>query len=131
MRTVTNVVFTRAQPRCKYRLQVTPHPCLACWITASQPLTLRPPQLKAQILTPVLTCLYPVQDELRDAVLLVFANKQDLPNAMTAAEITDKLGLHSLRQRHWCPLPPCIVFTVRVQHWACGSGRTSYWDDVF
>jgi ADP-ribosylation factor 1/2 len=43
---------------------------------------------------------------LRDAVLLVFANKQDLPNAMNAAEITDKLGLHSLRQRHWyvfCP----------------------------
>ena len=38
---------------------------------------------------------------LRDAVLLVFANKQDLPNAMNAAEITDKLGLHSLRQRHW------------------------------
>eukprot|EP00955_Chlamydomonas_euryale_P101709 365366-Chlamydomonas_euryale.AAC.3 len=41
------------------------------------------------------------QDELRDAVLLVFANKQDLPNAMNAAEITDKLGLHSLRQRNW------------------------------
>uniref|UniRef100_A0A453M7U1 ADP-ribosylation factor n=1 Tax=Aegilops tauschii subsp. strangulata TaxID=200361 RepID=A0A453M7U1_AEGTS len=40
------------------------------------------------------------EDELRDAVLLVFANKQDLPNAMNAAEITDKLGLHSLRQRH-------------------------------
>ncbi|CAI0626095.1 unnamed protein product [Linum tenue] len=42
------------------------------------------------------------EDELRDAVLLVFANKQDLPNAMNAAEITDKLGLHSLRQRHCC-----------------------------
>ena len=42
-----------------------------------------------------------LKDELRDAVLLVFANKQDLPNAMNAAEITDKLGLHSLRQRHW------------------------------
>ena len=41
------------------------------------------------------------QDELRDAVLLVFANKQDLPNAMNAAEITDRLGLNSLRQRHW------------------------------
>lgn len=42
-----------------------------------------------------------LQDELRDAVLLVFANKQDLPNAMNCAEITDKLGLHSLKQRHW------------------------------
>merc|ERR1711906_40101 len=37
------------------------------------------------------------EDELRDAVLLVFANKQDLPNAMSAAEMTDKLGLHGLR----------------------------------
>lgn len=45
------------------------------------------------------------EDELRDALLLVFANKQDLPNAMNAAEITDKLGLHSLRQRAWVRLP--------------------------
>jgi ADP-ribosylation factor 1/2 len=31
------------------------------------------------------------EDELRNALLLVFANKhcQDLPNAMNAAEITD------------------------------------------
>merc|ERR1712170_115490 len=41
------------------------------------------------------------EDELRDAVLLVFANKQDLPNAMSTAEVTDKLGLHSMRQRNW------------------------------
>jgi len=41
------------------------------------------------------------EEELRDASLLVFANKQDLPNAMNAAELTNKLGLHSLRQRHW------------------------------
>merc|ERR1712063_158936 len=39
------------------------------------------------------------EDEMRDAVLLVFANKQDLPNAMPAAEITEKLGLHNLRNR--------------------------------
>merc|ERR1712006_42593 len=37
------------------------------------------------------------EDEMRDAVLLVFANKQDLPNSMTAAEITDKLGLRNMR----------------------------------
>merc|ERR1712194_169864 len=41
------------------------------------------------------------EDEMRDAVLLVFANKQDLPNAMTAAEATEKLGLHNLRHRQW------------------------------
>lgn len=28
------------------------------------------------------------EDELRDAVLLVFANKQDLPNAMSVAEVS-------------------------------------------
>merc|ERR1712000_47757 len=41
------------------------------------------------------------EDELRDAKLLVFANKQDLPNAMSVAEVTDKLGLHALRSRKW------------------------------
>ena len=49
------------------------------------------------------------EDELRDALLLVFANKQDLPNAMNAAEITDKLGLHSLRQRAWVSFPPTEI----------------------
>lgn len=39
------------------------------------------------------------EDELRDAVLLIFANKQDLPNAMAISEMTDKLGLQSLRNR--------------------------------
>lgn len=39
------------------------------------------------------------EDELRDAILLVFANKQDLPNAMSASEITEKLGLSALRGR--------------------------------
>merc|ERR1711994_605834 len=34
------------------------------------------------------------EDEMRDAVLPVFANKQDLPNSMTAAQVTEKLGLH-------------------------------------
>ncbi|XP_034050543.1 ADP-ribosylation factor 1-like [Thalassophryne amazonica] len=49
------------------------------------------------------------EDELREAVLLVFANKQDLPNAMNAAEITDKLGLHSLRQRNWYIQATCAT----------------------
>ena len=40
-------------------------------------------------------------DELRDAVLLVLANKQDLPNAMGPSEIADKLALSSMRGRQW------------------------------
>ncbi|CAD7686553.1 unnamed protein product [Nyctereutes procyonoides] len=49
------------------------------------------------------------EDELRDAVLLVFANKQDLPKATNAAEITDKLGLHTLRHRNWCIQATCAT----------------------
>ncbi|KAK2179445.1 hypothetical protein NP493_489g03110 [Ridgeia piscesae] len=49
------------------------------------------------------------EDELRDAVLLVFANKQDLPNAMTAAEITEKLGLSQLRGRNWYIQATCAT----------------------
>lgn len=49
------------------------------------------------------------EDEMRDAVLLVFANKQDLPNAMMAAEITDKLALNSLRNRQWYIQSTCAT----------------------
>jgi ADP-ribosylation factor protein 1 len=49
------------------------------------------------------------EDELRDAALLVFANKQDLPNAMSVAEVTDKLGLHSLRTRKWYIQSTCAT----------------------
>jgi len=48
------------------------------------------------------------EDELRDAALLVFANKQDLPNAMSVAELTDKLGLHSLK-RKWFIQAACAT----------------------
>jgi len=41
------------------------------------------------------------EDELRESVLLVFANKQDLPNAMSPAEVTEKLGLGKLRNKRW------------------------------
>ena len=41
-------------------------------------------------------------DLLRDAALLVFANKQDLPNSMTPSEIVDKLELNqNFRNRQW------------------------------
>ena len=40
------------------------------------------------------------EDELHDAVILVFANKQDLPNAMNVSEVTDKFGLqYQLRNK--------------------------------
>merc|ERR1711935_15411 len=49
------------------------------------------------------------EDELRDAVLLIFANKQDLPNAMSASELTEKLGLNELRNRRWYIQATCAV----------------------
>ncbi|KAM9754980.1 ADP-ribosylation factor 4-like [Menidia menidia] len=41
------------------------------------------------------------EDELKDAVLLVFANKQDLPNALSVSELTERLGLQALRNKTW------------------------------
>ena len=49
------------------------------------------------------------EDELRDAVLLVFANKQDLPTAMNAAEMTEKLNLNSMRNRNWYIQATCAT----------------------
>ena len=49
------------------------------------------------------------EDELRDACLLVFANKQDLPNAMNAAELTEKMGLNQLRNRNWYIQATCAT----------------------
>uniref|UniRef100_F6SAC7 ADP ribosylation factor 4 n=2 Tax=Ornithorhynchus anatinus TaxID=9258 RepID=F6SAC7_ORNAN len=49
------------------------------------------------------------EDELRDAVLLLFANKQDLPNAMAISEMTDKLGLQALRNRTWYVQATCAT----------------------
>ena len=40
-------------------------------------------------------------DRLRNATLLVFNNKQDMPNAATTTEVTEKLGLRNRREREW------------------------------
>ncbi|XP_054154849.1 uncharacterized protein LOC128953386 [Oppia nitens] len=39
--------------------------------------------------------------EMRDVVLVVVANKHDLPNTMSAKELEFKLGLNRIRQKHW------------------------------
>jgi len=68
------------------------------------------------------------EDELREAHVLVFANKQDLPNAMTASELTDQLGLQSLRNRKvnnnfpdmsgifWEGIPFNLMFNTILNH---------------
>jgi len=41
------------------------------------------------------------EEELKDACLLVFANKQDLPGALTDAQVSEALGLSNLKNRQW------------------------------
>ncbi|XP_057292510.1 ADP-ribosylation factor 1-like 2 [Hydractinia symbiolongicarpus] len=39
----------------------------------------------------------------------VFRHFKDLPNAMNAAEVTDKLGLHNIRNRSWYIQATCAT----------------------
>ena len=39
------------------------------------------------------------EEELKDAVLTVFANKQDLEGALSHEEISEKLGLSKIKNR--------------------------------
>jgi ADP-ribosylation factor protein 1 len=48
------------------------------------------------------------EDELKDAVVLVLANKQDM-GIMSVPELTDKLGLTSLRGRDWYIQGTCAL----------------------
>ncbi|TKC47059.1 hypothetical protein EI555_016042 [Monodon monoceros] len=54
------------------------------------------------------------EDELRDAVFLLFASKQDLPNATAISEMTDKLGPWSLCNRTWYVQATCATQGTRL-----------------
>ena len=41
------------------------------------------------------------EDELKEALVLVFANKQDLPGALDEAKIAEALELHKIKSRTW------------------------------
>lgn len=41
------------------------------------------------------------EEELKDAIVLIFANKQDLPNALSASEVTERLKLSEIKGRKW------------------------------
>ena len=44
------------------------------------------------------------EDELNDCFLMVMANKQDLPNAMSLNTVANRLGLNLLLSRTWSEL---------------------------
>lgn len=41
------------------------------------------------------------EDELKSACVCVFANKQDMPEALSTAEIAEHLGLDSIVDKKW------------------------------
>ncbi|KAM9955411.1 hypothetical protein ACTFIR_011849 [Dictyostelium discoideum] len=47
-----------------------------------------------------------IQDELKGTQILIFANKQDMDNAMDTAEIVNSLNLNSIKDRKWY-VQPC------------------------
>lgn len=42
-----------------------------------------------------------MDNRLKQVPLLIFANKQDLPNAMTSSEVAEAIGLVRLEDRTW------------------------------
>ena len=57
------------------------------------------------------------EDELKDARLLVIANKQDLPNAKSVAEVCDAHGLSQIRGRDWFICGACTIDVSQVTDW--------------
>ncbi|KAK6161436.1 hypothetical protein DH2020_004817 [Rehmannia glutinosa] len=69
-------------------------------------------------------------EDLQSAVILVFANKQDLQDAMTPAEITDALSLHSIKKHDW-HIQACCAATGEGLYDGFGLDRTeSNWEST-
>lgn len=49
------------------------------------------------------------EDELKDAIVLVYANKQDLPNSLGIDELTNRLKLQQLESRPWFIQATCAT----------------------
>jgi hypothetical protein len=61
-------------------------------------------------------------DQIVGVPLLVFANKQDLPNSLKVSEIVDRLGLNDIKGRPWrafpcsSPFEYCASFSPSFRH---------------
>lgn len=47
--------------------------------------------------------------EMKDALLLVFANKQDIAGVMTPQEVQERLKLGNLKDHTWYVVPSCAT----------------------
>lgn len=63
-------------------------------------------------------------DKLKNVPLLVYANKQDLPDSLTAADLAQSLGLPAIKDRIW-QIQACVAAQgtgVREgMEWVCKS----------
>jgi len=50
-----------------------------------------------------------LHNELKDAILLIFANKADMPNAREADELADMYGLQEVQGHEWNIMPCCAL----------------------
>lgn len=48
------------------------------------------------------------EDKLRGVPLLIYANKQDVAQSVTAADIAEALGLHNIKDRDW-QIQSCVA----------------------
>ena len=61
-------------------------------------------------------------DKLRDVPLLVYANKQDLPESLSASDLAQALGLPTIKDRPW-QIQSCVAVqgtgVKEGMEWAC------------
>ncbi|KAJ3424101.1 e3 ubiquitin-protein ligase trim23 [Anaeramoeba flamelloides] len=50
-----------------------------------------------------------LEEELKNSALVVFANKQDLPNTITSDNLISKFDLEKQTNRKWACLPTCAI----------------------
>ncbi|KAF3532084.1 hypothetical protein F2Q69_00033055 [Brassica cretica] len=62
-----------------------------------------------QLTRPWLIWTFLQEEELKGAMVLIFANKQDLPGALDDAAVTEALELHKIKSRQWAIFKTCAV----------------------
>ncbi|KAL6063830.1 ADP-ribosylation factor [Balamuthia mandrillaris] len=49
------------------------------------------------------------EDQMRGTAVLVLANKMDMPEAMSVTEVSERLGLHAMKERKWFIQATCAT----------------------
>ena len=65
--------------------------------------------------------------EMKDALLLVFANKQDIKGALKPAEVQERLNLNQVKDRTWYVAPSCATSGDGLYEGLVSEPITSVW----